>query len=352
MTAARDSGEGRLERRAEAALRSALGFLESVQRPSGEIPVDATSDPRMRERLVPDPSVFPTALAVHSLGFAGEAARHIVAPACRFLLGEMDEGGLWRHWVREHPHHAALPPDLDDTCCASAALARAGYAIPNNRAVVAANRLRNGMFLTWLVPQMRWTGAAHLRATLPRLRHPAALLLFFRRTSARPGDADAVVNANVLHYLGAIPGSEPVVAELLRTLAAGREAQADKWYDNPIVVRYFLSRALAGIAPEAEATLVARSEAAVPTSALEAALLICTLADWGRTAPQSVREYLLGAQLPSGGWPAAAVYHGGRRRLAQGGFAEPHPDTPRWGSEALTTSFCIEALCRDPGLRR
>ena len=338
--------------RASTALEAALRFVESVQLPTGEIPVDASTDPAMRERRVPDPSVFPTALAVQSLSFAGEAARHLVEPACRFLLREMGEGGLWRHWVREHPHHAELPPDLDDTSCASASLRRAGYAIPDNRAVVAANRTRGGLFLTWLVPQLRWTGRAHVRATLPRLRHPATLFLFFRRTSARPGDVDAVVNANALHYLRGTPGLEPVVAELLRVLAEGREAQADKWYDNPIVVRYFLSRALAGLAPEAERIVAGRSEAAAPATALEAALLACTLADWGRGGGDRLISYLLDTQLASGGWPAAALYHGGRRRLAAGGFAEPHPDTPRWGSEALTTCFCIEALCRSGALRR
>ena len=30
-----------------------------------------------------------------------------------------------------------------------------------------------------------------------------------------------------------------------------RERSCDKWYDNPFVVRYFFSRALAPIAPEA-----------------------------------------------------------------------------------------------------
>lgn len=345
MIAAEPVPRAALAARASAALEAALRFVGDAQLPTGEIPVDATTDPEMRERLVPDPSVFPTALALHSLAFAGTASRGLVERGCRFLLHEMVQGGLWRHWVRAHPHYAQLPADLDDTSCASASLIRAGHAIPDNRAVLMANRTRRGMFLTWLVPRPRWTGAAHMRAVLPRLRHPAILFLFFRRTSARPGDVDAVVNANALHYLRGAPGLEPVVAELLRVLAEGREGEADKWYDNPIVVRYFLSRALVGIAPEAEDIIVERSEAAVPANALEAALLACTLADWGRSRDRFI-EHLLDAQLPSGAWPAAALYHGGRRRLPRGGFAAPHPDTPRWGSEALTTSFCIEALCR------
>ena len=38
-----------------------------------------------------------------------------------------------------------------------------------------------------------------------------------------------------------------------------------------------------------------------------------------------------------------------RKRLSANSFAPPHPDTPWWGSEELTTVFCIEALSR--GLR-
>ena len=345
MTTPQPALEGALAPKVAAAIEAALEFLRSEQCSGGEIPVDTTTDPEMRERLVRDPSVFPTALAVYSLSFAGEAARDIVDRACCFLLDEMGEGGLWRHWVREHPYHAQLPPDLDDTSCASIALELGGHAFPDNRATVAANRARDGMFLTWLSPQLRWTGASHLRATLPRLLHPLALFSFFRRTSAKPGDRDAVANANMLLYLRGRRGLEPVVAELLRVLAEGREAQADKWYDNPIVVRYFLSRALRLSAPKAREVIVARSSAAAPETALEAALLACTLADWGKTGGPLI-DYLIDDQLSSGAWPAAALYHGGRARRPGVGFAAPHADTPRWGSQALTTCFCIEALCR------
>lgn len=343
---AQSAAAGPLQERAAAAMAAALSYIEEAQLPSGEIPVEVTTDPAMRTGRVPDPSIFPTALALHSLSFAGEAARPIVERAADFLLGEMGEGGFWRHWSRAHPQHRLLPYDLDDTACASAALLRVGRRIPDNRPAVAANRARGGMFLTWLLPQLRWTGLAHLRAALPALRHPAALLLFFRRTSARPGDVDAVVNANVLHYLKDPAATAPVADRLVAILAAGAETQADKWYDDAAVVRYFLSRALAPLRPEAEDILVRRCEEGVPATALEGALRVCTLADWRRAISPTLLDRLLEGQLPSGAWPAAAVYHGGRRRLRNGGFASPHPDTPRWGSEALSTAFAVEALAR------
>ena len=332
--------------RADEAVAAALSFLARAQLPSGEIPVQASLDPAMRDRPADDPSVFPTALAVHSLAFAGEQARPILDRAHAFLLREMNGLGLWRHWTRDHPHWRSLPPDLDDTSCASAALAAAGIAFPDNRAPLLANRDRRGLFRTWLVPRLRWSGPAHLRATLPALLHPLALLLFFRKTSARPGDVDAVVNANALRYLRGVAGLERVAGWLVELLRERRESQCDKWYDNPIVVRYFLSRALAGISPAAGEIVIARSEAAQPANALEAALLVCSLADWDRPAPSRLVGRILSDQLASGAWPAAPVYHGGRLRRAGGGFEPPHPDTPHWGSEALTTAFCVEALMR------
>jgi hypothetical protein len=78
---------------------------------------------------------------------------------------------------------------------------------------------------------------------------------------------------------------------------------------------------------------------------MERALAACALLDWGEDAAAPIAA-LLAAQRPDGSWRRAALYHGGRNRLRGGGFAEPHPDTPRWGSEAVTTAFAVEALAR------
>ena len=139
--------EGRAIDRVEAALARALGFLRQAQLPSGELPVYATTDPTLAERAELDPSIFPTALAAQCLLFAPEAAP-IAARALDFLLAEMDDNGLWRHWTRAHPHYSSLPPDLDDTSCASAALVRGGRVLPDNRPLLLANRARDGRFLT------------------------------------------------------------------------------------------------------------------------------------------------------------------------------------------------------------
>jgi hypothetical protein len=303
------------------ALRRAIAFLERRQLPGGELPVLASGKP--------DPAVYPTAVMVHSLSFAPDAAQ-VREKALDFLAAEMGPRGLWKHWTRAHPHAHQLPPDLDDTSCASAALTHAGRRIPDNRAVLLANRDRRGLFYTW-------------KLTRAQFAHPLVTYLFFRRTSAKPFDVDAVVNANVLFYLGDTAATRRVIEHLRHVLASGSERHCDKWYDNPFVVWYFFSRALQPVAAEVAASLVTRLASATPSNALEHALRACTLLNLGRTP--DVRM-LIESQLATGAWPAAPVYHGGRRRRRDGTFDAPHPDTPYWGSEEWTTAFCIEALSR------
>jgi hypothetical protein len=333
-----------VERDARDAAARGIAFLEAVQLPHGEFRAWASNDPEMVRDAVPDPSIFPTALIAQCLAWA-PAAFGVRDRALDFLERERDRNGLWRHWTSDHPQCRQLPPDLDDTACASAALAAAGRAPPPNRELLLANRDRAGLFFTWVAPRPRWSGLAHLKVTLAQLAHAPTLFLFFRNTSAAPGDVDAVVNANTLHYLGAGPHAAPVVEHLLGVLSDGREAECDKWYDDPFAVRYFLSRALRTLAPAAGPLIEAGSADRAPRTALQSALAACARLDWGLPADDSIGA-VLRAQLDHGAWPRAALYHGGRARLAGGAFAARHPDTPHWGSEELTTAFCVEALSR------
>jgi hypothetical protein len=307
----------------EALLRG-IAFLESRQCEDGEIPVDIYWPGYSRR----DPSVFPTALAALALS-CEPRAQPIVQRALDFLEQQQERGGLWRHRRRGHVQYHQLPPDLDDTACASVALRLGGRAAPDNVRHFLANRDRRGRFRTW-------------RLTLGQLRRPLTTALFFLRTDASPFDVDPVVNANVLFYLGRRPETEAALEYVLQILRSNAEASSDKWYDRAPVVRYFFSRALRAIAPEAGEMLVARTLAGTPTDALEAALDACTLIEWDRTPDLAP---LLRWQLPNGGWPRSPLYTS-RPSLPDGSFAPRGPMLPIWGSEELTTVFCVEALSR------
>lgn len=328
------------------AIRRAVDFLAERQLPDGAFDVLISTDPAMSGDCTSDSSIFPTALAAQALAFAPEADP-IRSRALAFLVDQMEPGGLWKHWPRGHPHQHTLPPDMDDTACASAALRLGGLSLPDNRRLILANRARSGLFYTWFTPRWEWNAArGHRRIVWAQLRHPAVLYMFFTRTSARPGDVDAVVNANAVHYLGIGPDTAPVVEHLLEILRSGTESESDKWYENPFAIWYFVARAIGGAMPEAAGLLEDKLTGTRPAHALDAALAACALMYCHRSPGQAAIEALLALQQANGGWPRGALYFGGRLRGKKGAFDPPHPDTPRWGSEELTTAFCLEALAR------
>ena len=268
------------------AIEKGLAYLESAQLPSGEIPIEMSPTPEMSGQCVRDPVVFPAALAARVLSITPSAAR-VRSRAVDFLVREMEPDGLWRYPSSEHPGHDWIPLDVDDTSIASAALLRAARPFPNNRALLLANRNRRGLFKTWIV---RWWP------------HPRKTYRFFRDSTAKVGDVDAVINANVVIYLGLCEETRPAIAHMLAVLRANREMMSTKWYESRFIVWYFFSDALREIAPEAGEMIVPRVEAATPRNALDLALAASTLELWDR-APDV--QPLLDAQLPSGAWPRA-----------------------------------------------
>jgi len=306
------------------AIEKGVAFLESAQLPSGEIPIETSPTPEMSGDCVRDPVVFPAALAARALSITSSAAR-VRSRALDFLLREMEPDGLWRYPSSEHPGHDHIPLDVDDTSIASAAFTAAGRRFPNNRALLLANRERSGLFRTWVV---RWWP------------HPRLTYRFFRHTTADVRDVDAVINANVVIYLGICEETRPAIAHMLAVLRANGEMMSTKWYESRFTVWYFFSHALSEIAPEAGEMIVPRIEAATPRNALELALAASTLLLWN-CVPDV--QPLIDAQLPSGAWPRAGFYHAGLKRISPNEF---QPTPPWWGSEALTTILAVEALSR------
>jgi hypothetical protein len=302
------------------ALDRGVAYLESAQLPSGEIPIEISATAEMDGDCSRQPAVFPAAVAARVLSIAPSAER-VRSRALDFLQREMSPDGLWRHPSSDLREYRDTPLDLDDTSIASTALAAAGRPFPDNRPLLLACRERSGLFRTWIV--RRW-------------RHPLRTYRFFRRI-AEERDVDAVINANVVIYLGDCEETRPAIEHMLTVLRAEREMTSTIWYGSRFTVWYFFTHALRNIAPEAGEMIVPRIEAAAPANALELALATSTLLLWNR-APDI--QPLIEAQLPSGAWPRCGFYHMGRRRN------EPRPKPPWWGSEALTTLFAIEALSR------
>src|ERR1700704_6036 len=117
----------------DAGIGRGLEFLRRSQLPSGEFKVFMSPDLNLERDCVFDSSPFPAALIAYSLGFADPTeVSDILDKALRFLRDEMDGPGLWRYWPKRRQSPAMIPPDLDDTCCASYVLRRHGIPFPPN----------------------------------------------------------------------------------------------------------------------------------------------------------------------------------------------------------------------------
>jgi hypothetical protein len=329
-----------------AEIERALAFLAARQLPSGQFGVlrfDDLADPDHAGR--PDSTTFATALVAHSLGFANApVAADMARRAARFLASEMQPGGVWQFWTAQHPGHLYNPPDLDDTACIAGVLRAHGVGVPDHRSLLLANRNRHGVFYTWIAPRLRPPPmhAGFWRIALRRSRSPVRARLFWRMTPSTPTDVDAVVNANVLFYLGESADTAAVVAHLMDVIRRGDEGSCDKWYFSRFALHYMVARCHASgiesLRPIRD-TAVARIEGAaqpdgsIGADLLDTALAACALRGWGRGEDTANRAtaHLRAQQRADGSWPGVAMYGAG---------------SVGWGSEELTTGFCLEALAR------
>lgn len=328
----------------DACIEGGLEFLRRSQLPSGEFKVFISPDLELGRDCFLDSSLFPSMLIAYALGFADpSAAGDILDKALRFLRAEMEGPGLWRYWTKRHQTHSIIPPDLDDTACVSFVLRRHGVPFPPNLKLILANRNREGLFYTWLTA--RWPLPllpAYWRVVLSQWLHPFKLSSFWKLEPDRH-DVDCVVNANVLFYVGEAPETRPVIDYLMDILRRGEEGRCDRWYQNPFMFYYALSRnfhagvaALGGVRDESVARIVGalKPDGSVGGNHLNSALAACALLYWRSPPPELERavRFLLAEQREDGSWPRAALYYSGPKKL----YA--------WGSEELTTGFCLEAL--------
>lgn len=331
----------------DATVERGLDFLQRGQLPSGEFKVYMSTDHVLEKDCIVDSSPFPTALIAHSLGFSDSIkARAMLARVIQFFLAEMEGPGLWRYWTRKHQYHKHIPPDLDDIACVSSVLRKHRIAFPKNLKLIMANRNRQGLFYTWLTP--RWPvsmDSAYCRVVFRQWLNPLKLYYFWKLNESAPNDVDCVVNANVLFYVGATPKTQAVIDYLINVVRRQEEACCDKWHLNRFTFYYTLSRNFHSgvlefsiVRDEIVGKIIATAneDGSIGENAQDTALAICALLNWNSFPPELIRaiRYLLSTQRTTGDWPRAVLYYGGPKKYYG------------WGSEELTTGFCLEAMLR------
>lgn len=330
------------------AIDKGINYLYQHQYPNGEYCFYMSPDDMMQEWAVPDTSVFPTSLIMNSLLSlpANRQIDEMQERSAGFLQYQLMRGGTWNNFTKWHQLFPYCPADTDNTVYASKALKSLQKDFPDNLDVLLANRNRAGLFYTWyaLRPALSRNKTFWL-LLLRELKHPVISFFFWKRNECNRYDIDAVVNANVLFYMGLNEQTKPIVPYLLNIIEQHKENDCDKWYRNPLTVYYFISRNYyAGIKElepcKAEITrrilASVKPDGSIGESSISTALALSALLNFGHHSSVSdhAAEYLIRNQQSTGEWPRYALFYSGPKKQMC------------WGSEEVTTAFCLEALAK------
>ncbi|MDQ2772565.1 MAG: hypothetical protein M3Y54_18920 [Bacteroidota bacterium] len=332
------------------AIDRGLTYLQQHQYPIGEFCCYIAADEPMLGWCVTESTVFATmVVAACLLPLAQQpVADALITKATDYLQYQMHRGGVWPVFSDRHPWHRLVPYDADSLAYASALLRARGIACPRptNIPLLLANRTRQGLFYTWFLIRGRWQpNKTHWRVSVREVLQPVTSFLFWRTNECTRADVDMGINANVLYYLGDVPATQPIIAELLRVIAEHQEGNCDKWYRNPFTIYYLISRAyqsgIGQLEPARPAIFerikaTAQASGQLGQSVLDTAIAITTLLNLAYRGPllDAAVGFLLREQAGPGHWVRWLFYYGGPK-LLQG-----------WGSEEITTAFCLEALAR------
>ena len=303
-------------------IRRGLDFLESTIDDNGAWHCIRfnTADPNIPRHFERPP--FVSAMCMLALQSCNDARARAMRNATRAYLGNTIEyPGLWRYYRH-------LPQDLDSTALCSLAIdAHPWIALGRNVPQFLANRDADGRFMTWVLAEGEPDVVSRFRI-----------------------EADPVVNANVIAYLGDHPGTSDARAWLETVMAEDKLEGASKWYPDKVWACYATTRAVNRVQPAmdplrpilADRILELGERNGKFGNILQTAQAISALYNIGcleRIDAKRQVETLMDSQHEDGSWPELLAF--GDQGLQWGTVGRIGH-----GSEAVTTAFCIEALER------
>ena len=307
---------------ARESIRRGLAFLTSTIDENGawhciRFNIARPEVPRHFER-----PAFISAFCTLALGSCGEPeARTIRSRARAYLIDTMEYPGFWRYYRH-------LPQDLDSTALCSLLLGSHPWILlGRNVPRILANRDEEGRFLTWV-----------------RAEDEPEVVTPFRI------EADPVVNANVIAYLGDHPQTRDAKVWLEALVTRGSLDGSSKWYPDTVAIYYAITRAMVRARPAldqlrpvlGDRILSLRDANGEFGNILQTAQAVSALYNVGnldRIDPRREVERLLSWQHQDGSWPELLAF--GDQSLQWGVVGQMGH-----GSESVTTAFCIEALGR------
>ena len=326
----------------ELGLVRAIEFLENNQLDDGEFVVEFDKkyeNGEQNEDWQFDSSNFVTSLILYSLHFLdNKKVQNITYKGLEFLRKEMIFGGLWKYWSSKNDKQKTIPPDLDDICCISHLFQINNIPSPNNKNIILGNRNHEGFFYTWVLPRSITSVILNLITFGKALSYSDEIWQLTDRD-----DICSVINANVLLYLGENKNTQKTIENLVNIILNGNEEYHLSFYDHPLSFYYMLSRAYFNGVTSLKTikipiiTKISKLQKADGSfgNELFTALAICTLLNFNYVLPnlEKAIQFLLNTQKADGSWQRIPMYGG-------------QLDRKLFGSEALTTGFCLEALAR------
>lgn len=311
--------------RARESIRRGLTFLETTISENGAWHCIRfnVADPNIPRHFERPP--FVSALCVLALECCREERARAMCAATRgCLIDTIEHPGFWRYYLH-------LPLDLDSTALCSLVLGNHPWVLlRKNMAKMLGNRDREGRFMTWVLEDGEPDVVAPFRI-----------------------EADPVVNANVIAYLGDIPETRDARKWLVNMVVGGKLQGSSKWYPDTVSIFYAIARAmdrarpaLDQLRPElADRILALRNGSRGFGNVLQAAQAISALDRAGgleRIDAATELEGILVQQRDDGSWPELLAF--GDQSLKWGAVGQIGH-----GSEAVTSAFCIEAIERLTG---
>ena len=311
-----------LARAGRESIRRGLAFLESTIDEQGawhciRFNIADPDIPRHFER-----PAFVSALCVLALESCNEARAKALCAATRaYLVDTIEYPGLWRYYRH-------LPQDLDSTTLCSLVLGNHPWILlGRNVRPILANRDEEGRFKTWVLAEDEPDVVAPFRI-----------------------EADPVVNANVIAYLGDRAETRDAQRWLEALVAEGHLEGSSKWYPDTVTIYHAATRAMTRARPAldglrpilADRILGLRDETGAFGNILQAAQAVSALYNIGSLGSLDAKrelERFVSAQREDGSWPELLAF--GDQTLRWGSVGQIGH-----GSEAVTTAFCIEALER------
>ena len=265
---------------------------------------------------------FVSALCALALESCDEARARAMCTATRaYLVDTMEYPGFWRYYRH-------LPQDLDSTTLCSLVIgAHPWILLGRNVPGILANRDKEGRFKTWMLGKEEPDVVSTFRI-----------------------EADPVVNANVIAYLGDHPETRRARRWLEALIAEDGLEGSSKWYPDTVAIYYAITRAMIRVQPAldrlrpiiADRILGLRDQQGEFGNVLQAAQAVSVLYNVGKLQSIDAKrqvERLMGSQREDGSWPELLAF--GDQSLKWGTVGQIGP-----GSESVTSAFCVEALER------